>query len=284
MKVAWVVLTTGSRPTELGRALDSIRAQRTSTTTIVVVANGCELPDVAGEDVTVVALPQNLGVPGGRAAGLAQADADIVFFLDDDAEVVEDRTEWRVISEFEKAPDVVAVSMRLVDEHGQTARRHLPRPGHRGVGRSGPVVGFLGGACAIRREAYEHVGGYWQALFYGHEELDLAWRLIDGGGTILYLADVTVFHPRGEIGRHPAGWRFTGRNRVWVARRNLPWVVAGVHVAAWLMLGLLRAPDKDCRRQYLDGWTAGWSGDVDRQPMSWRTVWRLVRLGRPPVL
>ena len=130
---------------------------------------------------------------------------------------------------------------------------------------SGEVAYFLGGACAIRREAYEQVGGYFTELFYGHEEIELSWRLIDAGWTIRYLADVEVFHPRTEIGRHADGWRLTGRNRVWIARRTLPWPVALIHVAAWLILGTARAPGGDCRRSYLAGWWSGWRGN-DRSP------------------
>jgi hypothetical protein len=61
---------------------------------------------------------------------------------------------------------------------------------------------FLGGACALRREAYDSVGGYFTELFYGHEELELSWRLIDAGWMIEYLDDVRVTHPKTDISRH----------------------------------------------------------------------------------
>ena len=110
--------------------------------------------------------------------------------------------------------------------------------------RSGDVALFLGGASAVRVEAYSEVGGYFTELFYGHEEVEMCWRLVDAGWRIRYLADVTVFHPRTDIGRHVSGWRLTGRNRVWVARRTLPWPVALVHVAAWLLLGVIRDAER----------------------------------------
>ena len=34
----------------------------------------------------------------------------------------------------------------------------------------------------------------------------------------------------------------------------------------------------------LAGYRAGWEDRPPRSPMRWRTVWRLTRLGRPPVL
>ena len=143
---------------------------------------------------------------------------------------------------------------------------------------------FLGGACAVRRDAYEQVGGYFLDLFYGHEEVELCWRLVDAGWSIRYLADVEVFHPRTSIERHAEGWERTGRNRVLIARRTLPWPVAIVHVAFWLVVGAWRAPAGESRRSYLFGWCSGWRADLDRAPISWRGVWRLTRLGRPPIL
>jgi GT2 family glycosyltransferase len=208
--------------------------------------------------------------------------SEIVGFLDDDAEFRGDVAS--VVDAFDADPGLGAVALRLVDEQGETARRHVPRPGGRHPEQSGEVALFLGGACAIRREAYEQVGGYFTELFYGHEEVELCWRLVDAGWRIRYLADVEVFHPRTTIERHAAGWELTGRNRVLIARRTLPWPIAAVHVSVWLLLGLWRAPAAAHRRRYVDGWRKGWRMDVDRAPISWRGVRRLTRLGRPPIV
>ena len=150
--------------------------------------------------------------------------------------------------------------------------------------QSGEVALFLGGASACRREAYDEVGGYFTGLFYGHEEVELSWRLIDAGWGIRYLADVRVFHPRTVIGRHASGWSLTGRNRVWIARRTLPVPVAAVHVIVWFVLGVIRAPDRMCRTNYVAGWWSGWQARVERSPITWSGVRRLTRLGRPPVI
>lgn len=278
----WVLLTRGDRIDALRRAVDSVGS---GSDLPLVVANGVEVFDLGGADV--VAVPENLGVPGGRAAGVDRTDVPIVGFLDDDAVLRTPDAIQRCLAAFDGEADLAVITMRLVDEDGNTARRHNPRFGRRGRDEPGDVVTFLGGASAIRRSAYEEVGGYWGELFYGHEELDLSWRLADAGFRISYMPSVEVFHPRTEIGRHRDGWRLTGRNRVWIARRNLPWPIAITHVGVWLVAGLVRAP-ADCRRAYVSGWWSGWrtqwGGDVVRRPISWRTVWRLTRLGRPPVI
>ena len=277
----------GNRPLELRDAVDSLTGQLRSGPVLIHV-NGADPNPIVAEfagstNVRVVASQDNLGVPGGRNAGLdAIGDVDVVGFLDDDARLLDDSTNDRLIAAFAN-DSVAAVALRLVDEQGDTARRHVPRAGAGSVEQPGQVGTFLGGACAVRRSAFLDTGGYWAPLEYGHEELDLAWRWINRGFEINYVPDIRVFHPRTPISRHADGWRLTGRNRVLVARRNLPNPLGWLHCVVWLVLGVARAP-RGCRRSYVAGWRAGWRREVERAPMSWLTVWRLSRLGRPPIV
>ncbi|MGK0312552.1 MAG: GT2 family glycosyltransferase, partial [Ilumatobacter sp.] len=291
--IDWVVLTRGDRPAALAAAVTSLRASAT-TGSIVVVLNGpkagttIELSDgfsdgFSDDRVIVVESAENLGVPGGRDLGLESTQTPLVGFLDDDARLVSADSLGSVVEQFATNHSLGAMSLRLVDEDGNTSRRHVPRRGTRGADRSGPVVTFLGGASIIRRSAYLTVGRYWADLVYGHEELDLAWRLIEHDYSIRYEADISVYHPHTEISRHADGWWRTGRNRVLIARRNLPAPVMAVHTLAWLAIGTLRAPGGPCRRRYVGGWFGAWRVTVDRDPMSWSTLLRLRRLGRFPI-
>lgn len=274
------MLTRGDRPRELEESVGSIIA---SGQPALVVGNGIEIDDDMPPGVTVCSFPTNLGVPGGRDAGVTASTWSIVGFLDDDARLQAGAAE-EIAAAFRDDPQLGVVALRIVDEDGVSNRRHVPRPGGLDASESGRVATFLGGASAIRRRAYDDAGGFFVELFYGHEEVELSWRLIDRGWTIRYLADAVVFHPRTEISRHAEGWELTGRNRVLIARRSLPWPVAIVHVSTWLVLGAWRAPDRVHRRAYLRGWWSGWRRPVDRAPIRWSTVWQLIRLGRPPVI
>lgn len=269
----------GDRSDALASAVSSLR-----DSSVIVVANGADGSslDVA-DHVTVVTAPTNLGVPGGRDLGVRSSSADVVGFLDDDA-IASSGVSARIIEAFAADDRLGAVALRLVDEEGHTARRHVPRIGASGATDSGDVATFLGGACAIRRAAYLEAGGYWAELFYGHEELELSWRLVDSGWRIRYLSDVSVVHPRTDIGRHREGWRLTGRNRVMVARRTLPRAIGLLHVAIWLVIGVVRAPGRRSRTAYLSGWWNGWRVPIDRSPVTWRTVVALSKLGRPPII
>ena len=67
---------------------------------------------------------------------------------------------------FIEHPRCAVISFRIVDEDGLSARRHNPRLGHFLVDKPGMVGTFLGGACAIRRSAFEACGGYDDSFFY----------------------------------------------------------------------------------------------------------------------
>ena len=289
--IDWVVLTRGDRPTALAAAVASLRASP-STGSIVVVLNGPAAGATIdpgslggpGAAVMVVESAENLGVPGGRDLGLEATQTPLVGFLDDDARLVSTDALGSVVQQFATDPSLGAMSLRLVDDNGNTSRRHVPRRGAGGADRSGPVVTFLGGASIIRRCAYVEAGRYWADLVYGHEELDLAWRLIEHDYSIRYEADISVYHPHTEISRHADGWWRTGRNRVLIARRNLPAPIMAAHTVAWLVIGTLRAPGGDCRRRYIAGWFGAWRLAVDRDPLSCSTLRRLGQLGRFPII
>ena len=151
--------------------------------------------------------------------------------------------------------------------------------------RSGPVTTFLGGACAIRREVLDRVGGLPDNFFYAHEETDLAWRALDDGWDIFYGANTAMFHPATAPSRHATYYRLNARNRVWLARRRLPWPLVPVYTGTWALLTVVRTRDRDGLSTWFRGFGEGWRTDPgDRDPMSWRTVWRMTRLGRPPII
>lgn len=272
----------GNRPSELAAALESIRTSAGDVPTeIVVVANGATDPVEVPDDVALVSLEENLGVPGGRNAGAEQATGDILAFLDDDAEIVTPDLGERLVASFDTDPDLAVISMRITDpDQGRTARRHVPRIGGDPL-ESGPVTAFLGGASAVRTEAFRSVGGFPGDFFYALEETDLGWRLLDAGWDLRYDADLVVEHPWTVIERHDFAERLTARNRVLVARRRLPWLLAPVYVLVWAAITAVRT-----RRlgTWWQGTREGMAMAVERRPMRWRTVLRMTRLGRPPVI
>ncbi|MGW2087252.1 glycosyltransferase family 2 protein [Streptomyces sp. NPDC001880] len=290
MKLGAVVITMGNRPEELRALLDSVAGQDGDRIEVVVVGNGAPVPDVPA-GVRTVELPENLGIPGGRNAGIeafgpSGADVDALLFLDDDGLLPLADTAELCRQAFETDPELGIISFRIADpDTGVTQRRHVPRLRASDPMRSSRVTTFLGGANAVRTKVFAEVGPLPGRFFYAHEETDLAWRALDAGWMIDYRADMVLDHPTTAPSRHAVYHRMVARNRVWLARRNLPAPLVPVYPGVWLLLTLLRKPSGPALKAWFGGFREGWSTPCGtRRPMKWRTVWRLTRLGRPPVI
>lgn len=277
--ISVVVLTQSDRP-ELTRALTSVREQQGVDPRIVLVVNGGEPPQTDLVDEVIV-LPDNVGVPAGRNIGVNATDADVVFFLDDDAELQGENHLASVLERFDRDPKLGAMAMRIVDDRGDSQRRHVPRVGGRSALESGRVTHFIGAACAVRKSAFDAVDGFDPRFFYAMEESDLAWRLMDRGWRIWYSADLTAFHPRTPPSRHSRYMWFLARNRFWMAWRSLPLPLFLAHMVLWTAVCAAR---RQPLRDVAAGYREAWSTRPERQPMRWRTVATMTRLGRPPVV
>ncbi len=94
-----------------------------------------------------------------------------------------------------------------------------------------------------------------------------------------------MHHPAIQPTRHAEFYRFQARNRVWLARRNLPLPVGIAYVLAWAGVGGIRLRSREAIAETLRGYRIGLTQPAgDRRPMSWRTVWRMTRAGHPPLL
>lgn len=290
MRLGAVIITMGNRPDDLKALIDSVARQDGAPVEVVVVGQGVEVTGMP-EGVRTVALPENLGIPGGRNVGIEAfgpggSDVDALLFLDDDGLLERTDTAELCRQAFAEDPELGIVSFRIADpETGVTQRRHVPRLRASDPMRSSRVTTFLGGANAVRTSVFEQVGPLPGEFFYAHEETDLAWRALDAGWLIDYRADMVLLHPTTSPSRHAVYHRMVARNRVWLARRNLPAPLVPVYLGVWLLLTLVRRPSAPALKAWFGGFREGWTTPCGpRRPMRWRTVWRLTRLGRPPVI
>ncbi|MFJ3667583.1 glycosyltransferase family 2 protein [Streptomyces sp. NPDC090106] len=294
LRVAVAVVTMGNRPVEVDALLESVAKQDLAPARIVIVGNGCRLPEFAGRlplpgEVTVLETDENLGCPGGRNVALARlrefGDVDVVVELDDDGLLVDPGVLRRVAELFAADERLGIVGFRIADEHGETQQRHVPRIGASDPLRGGYVTGFLGGGHALRSAMLDAIGDWPARFFFAHEETDLAWRAADAGWRILYAPELLLQHPKTSPARHAVYYRVNARNRVWLARRRLPWPLIPVHLGVWTLLTLVRIRSRAGLRAWFGGFAEGVRKPAGRRrPMRWRTVWRLTRLGRPPVI
>ena len=231
-------------------------------------------------------LPENVGIPAGRNRGVEASTGELILFLDDDGYYDSTDLGAHLRDRFTADPKLGIVSFRVRDpEGGPGERRHVPRLRAGDPLRSSEVTTFLGGACAVRRAVFDAAGGLPEDFFYAHEETDLAWQALNAGYHIVYDADCVMFHPAVAPTRHAMFYRLNARNRVWLARRNLPWPVAFTYLAVWIGMTVARERKLASLRPWFGGFREGWRKPAGpRRPISWRTVWRMTRLGRPPVI
>jgi GT2 family glycosyltransferase len=187
---------------------------------------------------------------------------------------------------FAAEPDLGLIQPRVVDPTGIPApRRWTPRLRVGDPGRSSDVTAVWEGAVSVRREVFEAATGWPDEFFYAHEGIELAWRVWDCGYRVAYDGTISVNHPVIQPTRHAGYYRLSGRNRVWLARRNLPVPLGALYVLIWFVLTAARLRSGRAAIEVCRGY---WDGLREpcgaRRRMHWRTVWRMARAGRPPVI
>jgi GT2 family glycosyltransferase len=280
-----VVLTGGTRPELLALGLESLLRQRDVALDAVVVGNPWE-PEGLPDGVAGVGLPESVGIPAGRNAGVAHVAGDLLFFLDDDAALRDDDALAAIAAKFAADPGLGIVQCRVeARDGGPPLRNWVPRLRVGDRERSSDVAALWEGAVAIRRSVFEAVGGWPGDFLFVHEGVDLAWRVLDAGFRVHYAGDVVALHPSHVAGRHGYSAYYAARNRVWLARRHLPLPLGALFVGSFALRtlpSLLRGGGlSDALRGYRDG-MRGPRGSARKLRAS--TLWRMTRSGRPPVV
>lgn len=284
--VGVVSLTMGTRPDDLARGLASLAAQTGVTLDTVVVGNGWS-PTGLPAGVRALALAQNVGIPEGRNRGAAEVAGEWIFFLDDDASIPSPTFLADAIAKLVADPSIGLLQPRVVDAAGrENPRRWIPRIRKGDPAHSSNVFSVWEGATLLPRDVFDAAGGWGGPYFYAHEGIELAWRVWDQGKRVLYAGDLVANHPAIDPARHEYYYRLNARNRVWLAKRNLPWVLVPLYVGSWTGIQLLRSLRRPAGlRAWFGGWLAGWRENPGgRRGIKWVTVWRMAAAGRPPLV
>ena len=285
-----VVLSQGKRLEDLNRGFESLLAQKGVDLDIVCVGNGWE-PEGIPAQVKKLGLPENLGIPAGRNAGVPHVDGEFLFFLDDDAWLPDDTSLMRMAQLMRTKPQIGLIQPRVEEPGGPDApKRWIPRLKKGSADHSSNVFSVWEGAVCMQRRAFDECGGWPAPFWYAHEGIELAWRVWDAGYIVWYMGDLAVAHPVIDPRRHDEYFYMNARNRVWLARRNLPWPFSWAYVGSWTLMQFIKWANKPHQlKAWMEGWRAGWrldpwGQDEERQKLSKRGVLRMSRHGRPPVV
>ena len=179
------------------------------------------------EQHTYLRMRDNLGVSGGRNAGIRAAKGRYLIFVDDDAFVHPDRFLELIDQAFEANPAVGILAFKSINFYTRTVQAYeFPHTDKsRDPDQPFKTFRYIGVAHAIRRDVFEKVGLYHEDFFYGMEEFDLSYAAIKQGIEILYFPAVWVVHKKSPQGRlsNARVARNSFVNKLKIAHKHLPW-------------------------------------------------------------
>ena len=283
--VGAVLLTMGKRPEELARALRSLEMQEGIELDVVIVGNGWDPAETFPNKKTRF-LPENLGIPAGRNAGVSKVSGEYLFFLDDDAHLDSEHAIATLIAKLEAHPQWGLIQPRVSPEgDGQVPNRWIPRLRVGDPLASSPATTLWEGAIIIRRSLFDAIGGWPDNFFYAHEGIELTWQVYNHGYIAWYAADVTVKHPVINPTRHRDFYRLNARNRVWLAKRNLPFPISIIYVVVWFLISMIRMRQLSSLVAWLNGFFNGIFINAGKsKKLTWRALVALGRAGRFPII
>lgn len=228
------LIVTRNRHRDLREALDSILFQKYDPKEIIVVDNGSEdetrsllQNEFNRSKIRYIRSEVNRGVCGGRNLGLDHVEGEIILNLDDDAVMRDERATEKIVKKFEADSEIGLLAFRIV-EYGTGALEKGAFPSKNkdyDSRKEFETTWFIGAGYAISSEVFKRVGYFRDFYPYGHEEIDLSFRIIEAGYKIIYYPDIQIFHKKIETGRLMTNSRFQAMqlyNRIKVAMYNLP--------------------------------------------------------------
>ncbi len=254
-----VIILSLDRPAETLAAIRSAFDQDGVRPRVIVVDQGSSDATFDGlareldgrADATLIRLRRNVGVAAGRNVATAAGSAPVIVALDNDAEFADRTTLADAVAAMTASPDLAAIGFRIVrhaDGADDRSSWGYPRPLLSRAAERFDTATFVGAGHAIRRLAWEAVGGYDPALFFAWEEYDFSLRAIAAGWRVGYCGDIVVRHKISEerrVGWSGPRWYFQVRNRLYVERKwGAAWAALLPRAAAYALrgarVGLLR--------------------------------------------
>jgi GT2 family glycosyltransferase len=153
---------------------------------------------------TYIKVGYNKGVSA-RNDGALAASGTFILFVDDDTFLTPPGALEIYEHDFATHPNVAIVTARIVDyATGETLRATFPHTDKRRA-KDTPFKTFRFQATgfAIRRSAFERIGLLSNEFFYGLEELEYAYRVLNCGYEILYEPAIRALEHNHPGGRRP---------------------------------------------------------------------------------
>ncbi|MCF8406826.1 MAG: glycosyltransferase family 2 protein [Chitinophagaceae bacterium] len=202
---------------------------------------------------------ENLGVSRGRNFAIEQTTAPILVLIDDDAEFQDLDVLERINTSVNENPNAGILAMKIL--YFQNKEFQINCFPHKSFEKrknlhTFDTYYFAGCGNIIVKEAFDKAGSFPTDFFYGMEEYDLSYRVLDAGYTIKYIADIVLLHKESPEGRQTKSDKLKGMwvNKTKVAWRYLPLSCYLTTAIMWSLFFLLKS--KFDLIGFIKGWAA----------------------------
>jgi len=228
-----IIILSFNRKNEIIKTIEDLKSQTYGNFEIIVVDQASTdgataLLQDRFPEINLIRLYKNIGVGGGRNVGAMNAKGEILVFIDNDASLAHNALE--MIAKRFTCPGnekIGIIGFKIINT--STGELQMNAWGYSGnrimnIDKDSYVHIFPGGGSAIRKEAFEQLGYYWDELFFTAEEADLSIRALAAGYDILYSPEILLYHRASDEKRTHKGLRdcLTLRNMLWILWRDMP--------------------------------------------------------------
>ncbi|MEO8617178.1 MAG: glycosyltransferase [Luteolibacter sp.] len=204
-----VVIPSFNRRDCVLRLLKDVYAQQEVDFEVIVVDDSSADDTVTAvcrefPQVTMLVNKSNGGPCVARNRGICAASGEIIIGFDSDVTISDHRLLVKIRDAFVESTTASGFAFRLLMPDGVTD--DAPRWWHpvsleEGKGTHFETDYFSGTGYAFRRHAMIGAGLFPEILYMHYEEVELAHRIIDNGGSIIYRPEFSVLHHANEVSR-----------------------------------------------------------------------------------
>jgi len=252
-----IIIITYNRPADmlaLAMNIDKLESKELLEEVIIVNNNSTEsyeevksfIQEHPSTPFKFIASKDNLGVSRGRNFAIAQSTAPVLVLIDDDAEFQDTDVLQRMHTSINENPNAGILAMKIL--YYQNRQFQINGFPHKSFEKrknlnSFDTYYFAGCGNIIVKEAFDKAGSFPTDFFYGMEEYDLSYRVLDAGYTIKYLADIVLLHKESPEGRQTKSDKLRGMwvNKTKVAWRYLPLYSYFTTAVAWSAFFLIKS-------------------------------------------
>ena len=173
----------------------------------VIVVDDCS-PDDSVEAIRrafpqtqVLVNEKNSGPAVARNRGVLAAKGEFIVGFDSDVTIPDKHLLKKITEAFKNEPSVACLALRILKPDGKSddvERWCHPLPLTQ-ADHTFPTSYFSGTAYAMRREPMIRAGLYPEIFYMHHEEVELAFRLLDQGDSIRHTPELSVLHHASPI-------------------------------------------------------------------------------------